>query len=197
VFSCCVTLEVFRDRVVYVSRLLYQERVRRGTRTGTRLLTCPQPALYLIAWLRDRLDVRRFGSGLGLSRPTAYRYRDERIAELANQSTNLRETPGRAREERLSHPIPDGEVIATDRVTEPKLSRKGTWIDAWYAGKFHDFGALVQALMDPRGIPRRVRRITGRRPCRPRHTHAQTESQPQVLRLMPRGYGTPADVKPR
>jgi hypothetical protein len=44
-------------------------------------------------------------------------------------------------------------VIDTDQVTEPKLSRKGKEIDAWYAGKTHDFGGLIHALMDPRGIP--------------------------------------------
>ena len=71
---------------------------------------------------------------------------------LAAQAPDLHEALERARAESLSHLILDGKVIGTDRVTEPKLSRKGERIDAWYAGKTHDFGGLIQALMNPRGI---------------------------------------------
>ena len=47
-------------------------------------------------------------------------------------------------------------VIATDRLAETTISKNGEGIDTWYIGKVHDFGGNRQALMDPRGVPRRV-----------------------------------------
>ncbi|GAA2350006.1 hypothetical protein GCM10010170_039300 [Dactylosporangium salmoneum] len=41
----------------------------------------------------------------------------------------------------------------TDRLAETKISKKGKVIDAWYAGKTHDFGGNVQAVMRPDGLP--------------------------------------------
>jgi hypothetical protein len=87
----------------------------------------------VLAWFRDRPDVERLGAGFGLSRATAYRYRDEGIAVLAAQAPDLHEALERAKAQGLSHLILDGKVIDTDRVSELKLSRKGKWIDAWYA----------------------------------------------------------------
>jgi hypothetical protein len=53
-----------------------------------------------------------------------------------------------------SHVILDGKVIDTDRATTHKiLNRKGETIDAWYAGKAHDFGGNIQAIMRPDGLP--------------------------------------------
>jgi len=39
-------------------------------------------------------------------------------------------------------------------VAGTKVSKKGREIDLWYSGKTHGFGGNVQALMDPREIPR-------------------------------------------
>jgi hypothetical protein len=38
-------------------------------------------------------------------------------------------------------------------LTETTISVKGTTIDAWYSGKHHDFGANIQAIMRPDGLP--------------------------------------------
>ncbi len=118
-FAYCVMLDVPRDLLLYVSHLLHQERIRRGMRTGTRLPTCFKQATYVIAWFRDRPDVERLGAAFGLSRATAYRYRDEGIAVLAAQAPELHQALERAREEDLSHLILDGKVIDTDRVNRP------------------------------------------------------------------------------
>ena len=155
-YAYCVMLDVPRDLALYVSRLLHDERIRRGTRKGTRLLTCFRQALFVLAWFRDNPDVERLGAGFGLARATSYRYRDEGIAVLAAQAPDLHEALERAKDEGLPHLILDGKIVHSDRVTEPKLSRKGKEIDAWYSGKTHDFGGLIQALMDPRGVPRWV-----------------------------------------
>ena len=34
-------------------------------------------AVFALAWFRDRPDIRRLGAGFGISRATAYRYKDE------------------------------------------------------------------------------------------------------------------------
>ena len=70
-------LDVPRELIVYLAGLLHTERQRRGTRRGQRLLTPFRPAVFVLAWFRDGGDVERLGAGFGLSRATAYRYRDE------------------------------------------------------------------------------------------------------------------------
>jgi len=64
--------------------------------------------------------------------------------------------PWTAAREEVTYLILDGKVIESDRLTESVISRKGHEIDAWYSGKTHRFGGNVQALMDPRGVPRWV-----------------------------------------
>ena len=49
--------------------------------------------------------------------------------------------------------ILDGKLFATDRLAETTTSVKGEQIDAWYCGKHRDFGANIQALMRPDGLP--------------------------------------------
>lgn len=158
-YGYCVMLDVSPDLVLYVSGLLRAERARRGTRRGTRLLTCSKQAVFVLAWLRDCPDVERLGAGFGLSRATAYRYRDEGVAVLSAQAPDLHEALERARSEGLAHLILDGKIVDCDRVRETKISRKGEEIDAWFSGKTRDFGGLIQALMDPRGIPRWVSQV--------------------------------------
>jgi len=52
-----------------------------------------------------------------------------------------------------SHVILDGKLFTTDRLTETTSSVKGDTIDAWYSGKHHDFGANIQAIIRPDGLP--------------------------------------------
>jgi hypothetical protein len=146
-------LDVPRDLILYVAGLLRAERAARGTRKGTRVLTCHRQALFVLAWFRDRPEVERLGAGFGLSRATAYRYRDEGIAVLERQAPDLHGALDRAKAEGLTHLVLDGKVIDSDRVRETEIGRKGKEIDTWYSGKTHDFGGLVQALMAPGGIP--------------------------------------------
>jgi hypothetical protein len=148
-----VMLDVPRDLILYVAGLLRAERAARGTRKGTRAPTCHRQAVFVLAWFRDRPDVERLGRGFGLSRATAYRYRDEGIAVLQRQAPDLRDALERARAQGLAYLVLDGKVVDCDRVTETKISRKGWEIDAWYSGKTSDFGGLIQALMAPGGIP--------------------------------------------
>ena len=132
-YSYCVRLDVSEEQVAFVARLLRDERHRRGTRRGTRLLTCYKQAVFVLAWFRDNPDVERLGCGFGLSRATSYRYRDEGVAVLSAQAPDLHDALERARAEGVSHLILDGKTVECDRVRETTLSRKGRQIDAWYS----------------------------------------------------------------
>src|SRR3954471_17807881 len=69
--------------VQYLGRWLAAERRARGTRAGTRALTCLSQALLVLGWFRQGEDLTLLSAGFGVSRATAYRYRDEGIAVLA------------------------------------------------------------------------------------------------------------------
>ena len=147
-------LDVPRELVTYVSRLLAAHRRALGTRKKTRALTCWRQAVFALVWFRDRgVDLRVLGAGFGISRATAYRYRDEVLLLLADQAPDLTEALQRVYAEGWSHVILDGKVIDTDRCHEKTISKKGQTIDAWYCGKTHDFGGNIQAVMRPDGLP--------------------------------------------
>ena len=147
------TLDVPRELVRYLSRLLAAERRARGTRKGTRKLTCWYQALMVLAWFRKGEDKTLLGAGFGVSRATAYRYVAEGIAVLTAQAPDLHEALKRVAADGWSHVILDGKLFATDRLAETTTSVKGEQIDAWYCGKHRDFGANIQALMRPDGLP--------------------------------------------
>jgi DDE superfamily endonuclease/Helix-turn-helix of DDE superfamily endonuclease len=146
-------LDVPRELVTHVSVLLHDERRIRGTRARSRALTCWYQALFMLVWLRKREDLSVLGAGFGISRATAYRYRDEALNVLAAQAPDLTEALDRVEREGWSHVILDGKVIDTDRCREKTTSRKGEQIDVWYSGKIHDFGGNIQAVMRPDGLP--------------------------------------------
>ncbi|MCX4091840.1 transposase family protein [Nocardia sp. alder85J] len=146
-------LDVPRELVDYVSRLLAGERRRLGTRRGTRALTPWKQAVFVLAWMRKRDDVAILGTGFGLGRSTAYRYRDEGVKVLAAQAPELREALERAAAEGMAYVILDGKIFETDRVGEKTVSVKDEVIDLWYSGKARTQGANIQAVSSPQGIP--------------------------------------------
>lgn len=146
-------LDVPRELVQYLGRLLAVERRARGTRRGTRALSCFYQALLVLVWFGKAEDVALLAAGFGISRATAYRYRDEGIAVLAAQAGDLHTALRRVAGDGWSHVILDGKLFDCDRLTETTLSIKQETIDAWYSGKHRDFGANVQAVMRPDGLP--------------------------------------------
>jgi len=146
-------LDVPRELVRYLARLLYAERRARGTRSGTRALTCFYQALLVLVWFRTGEDVALLGAGFGISRATAYRYRDEGVAVLAAKASDLHTALRRVAADGWSYVILDGKLFDCDRLTETTLSVKDETIDAWYSGKHRDFGANIQAIMRPDGLP--------------------------------------------
>jgi hypothetical protein len=146
-------LDVPRELVAMVAGLLRAERRARGTRRGSRALTCWYQALLVLVWYRKREEMTVLAAGFGVSRATAYRYRDEVVTALHAQAPDLHEALHRVAEQGWSHVIVDGKVFRTDRCAETVTSAKGTTINSWYSGKHHAFGGNVQAVMRPDDVP--------------------------------------------
>jgi hypothetical protein len=105
------TLDVPRELVQFVARLLWAERRRRGTPKGSRALTCFWEAVLVLRWFRGRTSPDALARDHGVSRATAYRYLDEVIEVLASQTPGLRQALERAKDEGFSHVILDGAII--------------------------------------------------------------------------------------
>lgn len=185
------TLDVPCELVRFVSRLLAAERHRRGTRRGTRALTCWFQAVLVLRWFRERASVAALGRDLKVSQATAYRYLDEAVGVLADIAPDLREALEYAHRVGLSHVVLDGMVIATDRVRAKTTSVKGQEIDVWYSGKHHHHGANIQFLTAPDGYPLWVSEV------RPGSVHdlnaARELALPALYHAATRGLPTLAD----
>src|SRR5215207_6241299 len=143
-------LDISEDSVLFVSGLLHVERLRRGTRKGTRALGTYKQAVLVLRWFLD--DARMSGlardNAIGLS--TAYDYRDEGIAVLAARKPSLHGALLAAKAAGHSHVIVDGTLIPTDRNSTPGPTRG---VDLWWSGKHHHHGGNVQVVSAPDGWP--------------------------------------------
>jgi hypothetical protein len=146
------TLDVSRELVQFVARLLWAERRRRATPKGSRALTCFNQAVLALRWFRDRTDVAALGRDHNVSRATAYRYIEEVIEVLAESAPNLRRVLDQAGHDGLAYVILDGKIFSADRCSEQTQSIKGESIDLWYSGKAHHHGGLIQAISAPDGF---------------------------------------------
>jgi hypothetical protein len=146
-------LDVPRELACYLSRLLHAERLRRGTRSRTRALTCFRHAVLGLRWFRQNADITALARDAGISRATGYRYLDEVVTVLAGQAPDLHEALHRAKTEGLTHVILDGKIFSADRCGEKTTSVKGKRIDLWFSGKAHEPGGNIQALSAPNGVP--------------------------------------------
>ena len=144
-------LDVPRELVREVTKLLRAERRARGTRTGSRALTCWYQALLVLAWFRNQGDIALVGAGFGVSRATAYRYRDEVIDVLAEQAPDLHDALHQVATGGWSHVVVDGKVFRTDRCAETTTSTKGETINAWYSGKHRAPAATYRRSCAPTG----------------------------------------------
>jgi hypothetical protein len=185
------TLDVPRELVQFVAKLLAAERRRRGTPAGSRALTCFGEAVLALRWFRDRTSPGALARDHGISRATAYRYLDEVIEVLAAQAPDLHQALERAKDEGFSHVILDGKIIPADRCKEPAISVKGQVIDLWYSGKAHTHGGNIQAVLAPGGFPLWVS------PAEPGSVHdltaARTHALPALYHAAATGLPTLAD----
>jgi len=143
-------LPVAEETVLFVSRLLFAERLRRGTRRRRRSLGCYRQAVLVLRWFRDATPVAQLAADNTLSPSTAYRYLHEGIDVLAAQAPDLRGALLAARAAGHSHVSIDGTLIATDRCRVPGPT-KG--VDLWWSGKHRQHGGNVQVITVPDGWP--------------------------------------------
>jgi hypothetical protein len=143
-------LDVSEDSVTFVSGLLDAERVRRGTRTGTRSLTTRQQAVLVLRWLFDDTRMTALAHDNAISVSTAYDYRDETIAVLAARKPSLRGALLAAKTAGHTHVILDGTLIPTDRISTPGPTRG---VDLWWSGKHRHHGGNIQVVSAPDGWP--------------------------------------------
>jgi DDE superfamily endonuclease len=185
-------LDVSRELAQFVGRLLRAERRRRGTRTGSRALTCYWQAVMALRWFRDGGDKTALGRDHGVCRATAYRYIDEVIEVLAASAPELAQVLERASADGLAYVILDGKIFSADRCGEQTTSVKGEQIDAWYSGKAHHHGGLIQAICAPDGFPLWTSDVE------PGSTHdliaAQQHAFPALYPAAARGLPTLADL---
>ena len=110
-----VRLDVPRELVLFVSRLLARHRKEIGTRKNTRSLGCYRQALFVLAWYRDKADIPRLGAGFGLSQATSYRYVAEGTRVVSAEAPGLAEALERAVAEGTPYVILDGKIVSSDR----------------------------------------------------------------------------------
>jgi hypothetical protein len=146
-------LDVSETLVQHLAGLLTAERRRRGTRTGTRALTCHRQALLILVWFRKAEDATLLGAGFGISRATAYRYLSEGITVLTTQAPDLHEALRRTAADGWAFVILDGKLFRTDRCAQLTTNRDGKPVHAWYSGKHRAFGGNIQAVIRPDGLP--------------------------------------------
>jgi hypothetical protein len=170
-------LEVSDHSVQFLSALLRQERVRRGTRKDTRVLDTDQQAVLVLRWFLDDTRMAALARDNAVSVSTAYDYRDEGIAVLAARKPGLHGALLAAKAAGHSHVIVDGTLIATDRIDTPGPT-KG--VDLWWSGKHKHHGGNIQVVSAPDGWPLWTSEV---RPGR-HHDMSAARADPDLLPLI-------------
>jgi hypothetical protein len=133
------TLTVREETVLFVSRLLHAERSRRGTRTGSRALSCFKQAILVIRWFLDGTRVSQLAIDNAIGKSTVYDYLHEGIGVLAAHAPS----PEAAKMAGYSHVNIDGTVIETDRCRTPGPT---PGVDLWWSAKSDNHGGNIQGI---------------------------------------------------
>ena len=170
-------LDVSERTAQFLSKLLHEERVRRGTRKGTQALGTYKQAVLVLRWFLDDTRVSALATDNGISRSTAYDYRDEAIAVLAVRKPSLHNALLAAKAAGHTHVIVDGTLIETDRVSAPGPT---DGVDLWWSGKHQHHGGNIQVVSTPDGWPLWTSDV---RPGR-EHDMTAARADPDLLRLI-------------
>jgi hypothetical protein len=135
-------LDVSEHSVQFLSELLHDERVRRGTRKDTRPLSTYKQAVLILRRFLDDTRMSTLAADSGISTSTAYDYRSEGTAVLAALLA--------AKAAGHTHVILDGTLIPTDRIRTPGPT---TGVDLWWSGKHKHHGGNIQVVSAPDGWP--------------------------------------------
>ncbi len=170
-------LDVSADSVRFLSGLLDDERVRRGTRNETRALSTDKQAVLVLRWFLDDARMSALARDNAISLSTAYDYRDEGIAVLAARKPSLGPALLAAKAAGHTHVIVDGTLIHTDRISTPGPTRG---VDLWWSGKHKRHGGNIQVVSAPNGWPLWTSEV---RPGREHDTSA-ARADPDLLALI-------------
>lgn len=112
-------LDVRRETVLFLSALLHAERRSRGTRAGTRAMSCFAHAILVLRWFLDGTRIAQLARDNTIAGSTAYRYLHEGITVLAARKPSLHAALLAAKMAGHSHINLDGTLIHTDRCNIP------------------------------------------------------------------------------
>jgi hypothetical protein len=143
-------LPVRDETVEFLTDLLAAERTRRGTRAGTRVLSCRDQAILVLRWFLDGTRMSQLAGDNEISKSTGYDYLNEGIDVLAAQSPSLHNALLAAKAAGYDHVNIDGTLVETDRVSTPGPT---PGVDLWWSGKHDNHGGNVQVVTAPDGWP--------------------------------------------
>jgi len=169
-------LPVRDETVAFLTERLDAERRNRGTRAGTRSLTCHAQSILILRWFLDGTRIAQLAIDNAITGTTAYDYLHEGIDVLAARAPSLRSALIAAKAAGYSHVSIDGTIIETDRcATEgPTVG-----VDLWWSKKHHNHGGNIQVVTVPDGWPIWTSEV---RPCREHDTTA-VRTHPEILPL--------------
>jgi hypothetical protein len=143
-------LPVRDQTVLYVSGLLHEERLRRGTRAHRRVLGTFKQAVLLLRWFLDDTRVAQLAVDNEIGRSTVYDYLHEGITVLAARAPAVESALLAAKIAGHGHVSIDGTLIETDRCRTPGPT---TGVDLWWSGKHANHGGNIQVITAPDGWP--------------------------------------------
>jgi hypothetical protein len=144
------TLPARDQTVLFVSTLLHAERVRRGTRAGSRALSPFTQAVLILRWFLDGTRVTQLAVDNAIKKSTVYDYLHEGFTVLAAQAPKLESALLAAKMAGYSHISIDGTLIETDRCRAPGPTEG---VDLWWSGKHANHGGNIQVITAPDGWP--------------------------------------------
>lgn len=143
-------LPVREHTVDVLTGLLTAERARRGTRSGTRALTCRDQAILVLRWFLDGTRMRQLARDNTISDSTGYAYLHEGIDVLAARSPSLHGALLAAKAAGHDYVNIDGILVETDRCRTPGPT---AGVDLWWSGKHDNHGGNIQVITVPDGWP--------------------------------------------
>lgn len=170
-------LDVSQETVLFLSGLLDAERRRRGTRKDTRALGTYKQAVLVLRWFLDDTRMSALARDNAISASTAYDYRDEGIAVLADRKPGLHGALLAAKAAGHTHVIVDGTLIHTDRISTPGPT---AGVDLWWSGKHKHHGGNIQVVSAPDGWPLWTSEV---RPGREHDTTA-ARTDPDLMKMI-------------
>jgi hypothetical protein len=148
--SYTAVLPLREETVTFLAEILDAERARRGTRAGTRALSCREQAILVLRWFCDSTRMSQLARDNAISISTGYDYLHEGIDVLAARSPSLHGALLAAKAAGHDYVTIDGTLIETDRCSTPGPTEG---VDLWWSGKHHTHGGNIQVITMPDGWP--------------------------------------------